>query len=393
MQSMFDPRAFDKMIKEMNRADEQALRKLFSPRIKQSFLIEMMHKVMDTFGAELFNYYDLTMTNEKMITGESPSVKFEICRMIVGVHRSNSIFLSDTERVKNENDDKYKKELVDSVIMHIKLRNYCADFFRKKQIVIGDEFLFFPPLYKLFAMSMNALFILNEHNQEQTLRNFYSMIFNKALAALTLIEDNFLDNAYPICRLIIELYVKLLILELEPGLLEEHDKFSDYDLKKTCCGMDYPDEFKEKFKNRKNQNEKSRIDFLHYGWLDILDDYHDIVKQNPYSINGIIDYLNEKVDYGYDFQNIKFYYKMCHTYTHGNVGISRYPLLHYFELSLILGITLPRTYELLCKHTNVDGSIGGINIIPSLVQDIEKVYQQHSIRSTENFDAYYNFKK
>lgn len=393
MQPMFDPRAFDNMIKEMNRTDEQALRKLFSPRIKQSFLIEMMHKVMDKMGNDMFKYYDLRMTNERMVTGESPSVKYEICRMIVGVHRSNSIFLSDSERVKNESDDTYKKELVDNVIMHIKLRNYAADFFRKKQIVLGDEFLFFPPLYKLFAISMNSLFILNDHSQGQRLSYFYSLIFNKSLAALTLIEDNFLDNAYPICRLIMELYVKLLILELEPGLLEEHDKFSEYDLKKTCCGIDYPDEFNEKFKNRKNQHEKSKIDFLHYGWVDILDEYHDIVKKNPYSINGLLDYLSEKVDYGYDFKNIKFFYKMCHTYTHGNVSLSKYPLLHYFELTLILSITIPRTYEFLCKHANVDGTIEGMNLIPSLVKDIEKVFNQHSMRTTEKFESYYNFKK
>lgn len=393
MQPMFDPRAFDNMIKEMNRTDEQALRKLFSPRIKQSFLIEMMHKVMDKMGDDMFKYYDLRMTNERMVTGESPSVKFEICRMIVGVHRSNSIFLSDSERVKNESDDTYKKELADNVIMHIKLRNYAADFFRKKQIVLGDEFLFFPPLYKLFAISMNSLFILNDHSQGQSLSYFYSLIFNKALAALTLIEDNFLDNAYPICRLIMELYVKLLILELEPGLLEEHDKFSEYDLKKTCCGIDYPDEFNEKFKNRKNQHEKSKIDFLHYGWVDILDGYHEIVKKNPYSINGLLDYLSEKIDYGYDFKNIKFFYKMCHTYTHGNVSLSKYPLLHYFELTLILSITLPRTYEFLCKHANVDGTIEGMNLIPSLVKDIKKVFNQHSMRTTEKFESYYNFKK
>lgn len=55
-------------------------------------------------------------------------------------------------------------------------------------------------------------------------------IVNKGLAALSLLEDNFLDNAYPICRGIIELYVQFLLLVNKPEAISTYDKFAKYDL-------------------------------------------------------------------------------------------------------------------------------------------------------------------
>lgn len=205
--------------------------------------------------------------------------------------------------------------------------------------------------------------------------------------------DNFLDNSYPICRSIIELYVKLLIIELIPELLKEHDLFAKYDLKKTCCGEKYPEDFDNKYNHRKNQKEKSKIDYLHYGWVDLIDDYHEIVTRNQYSINGLICYLEEKYNYEFNFEDLKFFYKMCHSYTHGNVIQSKYPLLHYFEITLMISLTIPHTYEMLCKHANCGKEIEGVDILTLLMKDIKILSEQYCKRSTENFETYYNYKK
>ena len=393
MNNFFDPRGFENAIKQMNKENDQALRKIFDSKIKQNFLIDVMHKVKNEVGLDISKYYDLSLSVENMVTGNSAAVDFDICRMIVGIHRSNCIFIDDSKRTSMEKDENYKRQLVNEVINHIKIRYYASDYFRKKQIILGDEFLYFPILYKLFALCTKALLILNKESNGEVLSHFYVLIFNKALASLTLIEDNFLDNAYPICRVIIELYIKLLLIEVYPNLLEEHNKFSDYDMLKTCCGKDYPEEFENKFKNRKNQREKSRIDFLHYGWVDILEDYHEIVTKNPYSTNGLIWYLEEKNIYNMEYSTLKWLYRMCHSYTHGNVANSKYPLLHYFELSMILALTVPHTYNMLCEHTNEDANINGIDIIQSMNKDIEKLIEQHKKRSTDNFNSYYNYKK
>lgn len=382
-----------KLQEAMRKEKEQALRKYFGNKIKQNFLIEMLHKVMDSFGSNIFAYYNSNVNAESIVTGEVDMVDYEICRMIVGLHRSNTIFMDDSDRVSLEKDDKYKAKLVESIIEEIKLRRKSAVFFRRRQLMLGDELIFFPVPYRLFVMTIKSLELINENSNGQRMSYFYFMIFNKALATLSLIEDNFLDNGYPICRLIIELYVKLHIVELIPGLLEEHDLYVDYDRLKTCCGQEYPEEFETKFINRKNQRERSKIAFLHYGWVDSIDDYHKIVTRNPYSIDGLISYLKVKVPtQEIALDKLQFFHKMCHSYTHGNVGYSKYALLHYFELCIILGTTIPRVYELLCMHLKIDKKIDGLDIEESFCYYFEKMIQQYNKRSTENFDAYYKEK-
>ena len=393
---MFDPRAMQlalEQMKQIQRENEQSLRRMFDSKIKQNFLIDMLHRVTDSMGPDVAKYYDLTINTDKMISGDMGGIEYEICRIIVGLHRSNSIFLDDYNRTSNEKSEEYKKKLTSQVLECIKLRYFAADLFRKKQIIKGDDFLFYPVPYKLFVLCVDALGILSEKSHNEPLSWFYVNIFNKSLAALTLIEDNFLDNAYPICRVVVEYYFKLLLIELYPDLFEEHNKFVDYDWKKTCCGQKYPEEFEEKYANRKNKKEKSRIDFLHYGWLDQLDDYHEIVTKNPYSINGLIAYLETKNNYEMDYSALKSLYRMCHSYTHGNVTISRYPLLHYFELSIILGSVIPHVFLMLLEHTKVEKTINNIDVLESLNNDFKLLVEQYNKRSTENFEAYYNYKK
>lgn len=92
---VFDPMAMDfalKQMKQIQKENEQSLRRLFDKKIKQNFLIEMLHKVLDTMGADVTKYYDLTINNDKMISGDMGGIEYEICRIITGIHRSNSIF-------------------------------------------------------------------------------------------------------------------------------------------------------------------------------------------------------------------------------------------------------------------------------------------------------------
>ena len=83
---------------------------------------------------------------------------------------------------------------------------------------------------------------------------------------------------------------------------------------------------------------------------------------------------------------------MCHSYTHGNVGISKYPLLHYFELSIILGTIVPHTYELLVNRLNCDNKILDVDILDVLSKDYQKVFEQYQKKSTENFELFYKDK-
>ena len=179
----FDPLALDfalKQMKQIQKENEQSLRRIFDKKIKQSFLIDMLHRVTDTMGADVTKYYDLSINNDKIISGDMGGLEYEICRTIVGLHRSNSIFLDDSRRTSNEKSDDYKKQLTEQVMEHIKLRYFASDLFRKKQIVKGDDFLFYPVPYKLFALCVYALELLSEKSNNEPLSWFYVNIFNKS---------------------------------------------------------------------------------------------------------------------------------------------------------------------------------------------------------------------
>lgn len=131
----FDPLALDfalKQRKQIQKEKEQSLRRIFNKKIKQNFLIDMLHRVTDTMGTDVTKYYDLSINNDKMTSGDLGGLEYEICRTIVGLHRSNSIFLDDSTRTSNEKSDDYKKQLTEQVMEHIKLRNFASDLFRKK---------------------------------------------------------------------------------------------------------------------------------------------------------------------------------------------------------------------------------------------------------------------
>lgn len=211
------------------------------------------------------------------------------------------------------------------------------------------------------------------------------------MAALALIEDNLLDSAYPICRGVIELYIKLLTLVDYPEALELHNKLIDIEVMKTANGGDFPPEFEELFANRKNKSQNNQIDYLHYGWVDKIKHYHQIERNKPYTFNSLFDYIREiapEESKGY-FDFLPVLYSRCHGFTHGNIGNGGYPLMHYMELTMILYMVLDHVFRMLCTESKNDHLINGIDIIESIEKDAEKMIRQYNRRSTEMFEQFY----
>ena len=271
------------------RDGDKAIRRIFGKHIKGNFLVEMKYLIIRTHP-EVIQYYDFQMNMEKVIAGDTAAFEYDICKMIIGCHSSNTIFLPDAERVKLEKSSDYKNKLANQVIENIKLRGYGSVFFRKQPIVPGELFINYNVPYDIFVVSIHINELLQVKNKSK-LFHFYATISNKALAALSLLEDNMLDNCYPICRVIIELYLKLLLLKNNPSLVTEHFKFANFEVRQACCEQEYPEEFNNLFQNRVNKGKTKKIDYLHYGWVDNIPDYHSNVKKQPYSINGILSYL------------------------------------------------------------------------------------------------------
>lgn len=385
-------RQIEKFIQE----NDKALKQLFGGKIKGNFLISTKYKVVNAIGASIDNYYDLQMSLDKFIAQNmDTAVEYDICQHIVGIHRSNLIFLTDDERVALERNEAYQKELVDDVVDQVRLRRYGSYIFRKQPIMRGENFIYYPLPYYFFVLCIRMNEILQIYKLEnKTINSFLVSISNKGLASLALLEDNFLDNAYPICRGIIELYLKMLILINNPNSINEYEKFCDFEIHKSFCEQKYSQEFKSAYQNKQSTTYCKMADYLHWGWVDSIEHYHDIVKQNPYSISGVINYL--KLLYKDDIifvSNPDFLYKICNGYTHGNTIRARYPLLYYFEITFMLYETLLHSYEILCEACNIDKKIENIDIVEKIEKYYAKFEKQYQQRSTEKFEEYYKINK
>lgn len=360
----------------LNKEREKVLRKYFSNYIKQNFLIKVLNKVLCELKGDIFNYYDAYIDPEKIVTNDMVSPDYEICKMIVGIHRSNTLFFSEEQLAKIQNDDKYIEKLVQAVIIHIKIRGYAVGYFRNRPIIAGEEYIFYPVPYKLFVLGINANKLLIDNNEKGNkidLRDFYIKLFNKAITSLTLLENNMLDSAYPICRAIIEIFYKLLLIENVPGLLNEYNIFIDYDLDRIKNKGKYTDDFIKKFNSRRNTKEKRKSNYLYFGWVDIIEDYHEIVKNAPYSIEGLNTYL---CYHNFPYSSLIKFYKKCNPYTHGIAGNSDETLMDYFDVTTILGFVIPGAYELLCKHVKCDSLVCGIDVLSIVCEEIKNMLLQ-----------------
>ncbi len=374
------------------RESDKAIRRIFGKYIKGNFLIEMKYLVVHSFP-EWFQYYDLQMNMEKAVSGGNISFDYDICRLIIGCHSSNTIFLPEEERIKLEKSSDYKTKLAQQVIQNIRLRGYGSAFFRKQPIMQGELFINYNVPYNLFVMAIRINEIIRQPKFNSIYFDLYTTISNKSLAALSLLEDNFLDNCYPVCRVVLELYAKLLLFKKYPNLVRDSEKFANYEVRQACCEQEYPEEFNDLFKERKNKGCNKKIEFLHYGWVDSIPDYHELIKKQSYSINGVLSYLLESEELDEDYCNeLKYFYKMCNGYVHGNIIRSRFPLLDYFFISIILHYVIYDTYQMLCEENQLDTNINGIDIIEKAEKDFDVLYEQYLNRTTENFEAHYRKK-
>lgn len=387
--------SLNESVARITQETNKALRHIFGNQIKGTFLIEIKEKVLHTLGEEMFKYYDFSLSMEKSIQGTSSEMEYDVCRHIVGIHNFNLIFLGEDDRVQLERSSEYKDSLVRQVIENVKLRNYGSVYFRKQPLMKCENFIFYPLAYDCFVMTMRIFQILTEVKKIDIYYDFYVKMCNKTLAALSLLEDGFLDNTYPTFRGVLELFVKYLLTKNIPNILNEFNKFVEYDIQKTCGGVNYPEEFVGKYNKRLNIESANKIDYLQYGYVDFIPDYHKIVRNNPYSFNGVLRYLKAKSgkESKNFFNNIEAYYKLCHGFTHGSVGNVRYPLNHFFNITDMVGLIIQFLFKYVCQDYGKTEEINGINISEKYLRDFEKFQEKYNQRSTENFDLYYKNKR
>ena len=372
----------------INKNNDKTLKNLFKDKISGSFLIKIKSKVIEKINIDFLKYYHIQFDNSGVLTGTNETPDYDICRMIVGVHRHHSVFLSQQEISDNQKSVKYQEQLVDEVIEKIKLRELGSTFFRKKQLFLGDDFLYFPVPYELFVICMRSFFLLEGKTEPLFLE--YRNILTGALSALSLMENNFLSNAYPICRGMIEQYLKILIFKMNPESIRDYERFCNFEIDQSCCSQEYPDEFIKLYNNRILESSKNKVDYLHYGWLDNISDY-DTKNSNRYSIYGILDYLIDVLDGAQSkkLDHIKILFKMCHGYTHGSICSVKYPLLQYFEISIMIYYVITSIFDDIC-NVSADGCTTENRMLVNMLnRDFDVLLKQYKNRTKDSFNLYY----
>ena len=382
---------------------EVALIGMFSSRIKSSFLKKILNRTL-TEHIEILNFFKFGLSHEELAAGTVDSnVDYEVCRNIVAIHRFNCIGLKDQQRSANESSDVYCNKLIGQVITHIRIRAYASMFFRKKRITVEEDYIFYPPAYKLFAICNRARQILLDYKEDDI--TFLAEIFGKIMSALILIEDGFLANAYPMARAAIEIYLKWLCLSEEPQAKNKYIKLNEFQVQKYCADGENPQGLvDEYYSNAKHQS--GILSYMHFGWVDDIPDYEQYVSEKHYSIDGLITYLKKKwihtennESFGIYFDTIKALYSRCHAYTHGNISSAKYSLVEFIDLSMMLTMVGRHTFFVLCEKASAKPSVIieelglEINLLSAIDEDLNKLDWIAQNKSTEMFETFHNYKK
>ena len=382
-------KSFSESDKMIQKKIDEALRSLFAKSIKQNFLIRIKYEVLDLLGNTINSYFSSRIAPEDFAMNDF-LIEYEICKLIVGVHRSNLLFLTDEERAERENNTSYCEQLAKDVVTNVKLRDYAGALFRKGPLLQGESFIYYPLPYHLFATNTRINKILVNHPEMSDFRPLFVQLLNKGLAALSMLADNLLDSAYPLCRSAMELFIKTLLLTKAPEVMSDYYKFQGYEVQQSFCEQTYPEEFNELFGNRKNKDANNKIEYLHFGWVDGIADYHE-----PYTLKGVLAYLRSKDEKGSKddnasiLENFEKLYKMCHGYTHGNIFAPAYPLMQYFEISIMLCYVLGSTYKIVCDYYKEPYTIEGVDIMAQISKDWDQIVKQYKLCNAENLKEYY----
>lgn len=105
----------------------------------------MRSKVKKIMGNELFQCFRnmYKFDGETILKGNQDLyVDYELCRNIVGIHRTNTIFMDENQRAKLQSDSNYRKKLAEEVCAHMRLRPFVGYYTRLNQFFLETNFCF-----------------------------------------------------------------------------------------------------------------------------------------------------------------------------------------------------------------------------------------------------------
>lgn len=384
-------KAFNEQMKQINEVIIKSIRNIFKNEIKETFLLKIFNMIKEKYP-NLYNYYSdiLNFNFENILQGPNNSMDYDICCHIVGIHKSNMLFLSENEKGEMQKDIKYKEKLCEQVYKNISLRQFGSSFFRKKSLIKDDRFLYFRMGYNMFVTTTIVSSIISDNKlSKNKLLNFYVSFIGEVISILTLLENGLLVQSFPQCRNLIELFFKYEVLYLHPKAIEEYNEFCQYEIDYATTGK-FNEKFIEKYNNNCNKEKVDKIDYLHFGWIDSIFEINYYKTEKQYSVRGLYNYLCAREKNNNYLLILKESYNRCHLFSHGSTISKVYPIQAYFELIQIVYPILRTILIHLSKYIGKGIIVNDMDILKKIDNDYKDFSKKLDIMNTKSIEKYYN---
>lgn len=333
------------------RESMRAYKRIFSGTIKESFLYSVLSKIQqDTrYNAVFLNTFDpeKELSYDSLVCGHNYS-EIDICKMIVMCHYTNTVMMTDLERGKCQENEEYKKILINDVIKMFCLERLAGGFFSNSSL---ETYL--PLIYYVSALTNYCGIRCDEiRNKSISAKISYLYDFNRIMvdkilikirACISLADIRAIDELTITFRTLIELFMTFATLwDKNQNIVETYLKHDEMTFNYNC-GEAIPDEVKKVAKiERVNE-----VQLINFGWIKSLEEFSIIEKEkNPYTLAALGKILDKKCAYfcsnfGTDLYKI---YRWCNPQIHGTVL-----MMNYFEQEVSIFQNIATMLKFVCS--------------------------------------------
>ena len=358
--------------------------RVFEDKIDGAFLVKVLVEVLRKTGDDLTKYYDYDFGPERGLFGDESEAYYDICRMIIGAHRADTVFDTEETRKEKELTLDYRRKINAAVTERLKLRRFSSVFFPKNPIAGKESYLYYPVPYELYAVGNRALSLIPLMKDVSSYG--YLNLMTKGLGALNLLGTGLLGTVYPVLTDVIETYTKLLCLIEAPECRDFYVGLTEIELLWDKGNKEVQRAFMKYFTNRLADKDKKETDrYLRFGFVDGIPNYHRIVKQNPYSERGLLSYLLTVVpdEMREQIDALREWYAVCSNHVHGSVLNSGFPVLHYFEICKVLYMTMTDAYLMMTDNLGFSADTNGVDLIGLLDADMDVLNAAYERKTEE----------
>ncbi len=373
--------AMDASIKSFNDNENKALKKLFSGKIKQNFLIEMKEMIMhkpDFFPLMMEAYDYMNLSAESLLIGKENS-SLDVCKFITMIHFFNTLILDDQKRALLHDDKEYKEQLCNQVMDAIRIRK-VALINNSKDSLEG----YYPLTYAIYALNNFMLIKFDEMMQKKIVpigkngvfkSQMHLKMLNKVKSILLMVDNNLTEEAFNPLRSLVELFmIYFALYNADKAAVDEYSKHIKLQFEYQDTKI-MPEYITNKVKELNKQGcNVTKTDYLNFGWLDSILEYGYIDKsERKYKIKDVAELLDMmyQKEHSRIGSTLYGYYRECSPMSHGFNGfLDRYTAKQNVleKVSYILSYLaydFEHQYKLNFKVNNID-----------LLKYLEKTYDK-----------------